>query len=119
MDFHQQVLAGSANSSALNQFSDLIKSAQAVVSQAKVIGLKYNEGLLGATRSHSHDVEEMFKAFSKTLTQAVDEKQQTMNTVKLSVTIVVVLIILLVIFQISRSINLQVSQLLLVIQRIA
>lgn len=61
----------------------------------------------------------MFKAFSKTLTQAVDEKQQTMNTVKLSVTIVVVLIILLVIFQISRSINLQVSQLLLVIQRIA
>lgn len=61
----------------------------------------------------------MFKAFSKTLTQAVDEKQQTMNTVKLSVTIVVVLIILLVIFQISRSINLQVRQLLLVIQRIA
>ncbi|EGR4176509.1 methyl-accepting chemotaxis protein [Vibrio cholerae] len=119
VDFHQQVLAGSVNSSALNQYSDLIKSAQAVVSQAKVIGLKYNEGLLGATRSHSHDVEEMFKTFSKTLTQAVDEKQQTMNTVKLSVTIVVVLVILLVIFQISRSINLQVSQLLLVIQRIA
>lgn len=43
VDFHQQVLAGSANSSALNQFSDLIKSAQAVVNQAKVIGLKYNE----------------------------------------------------------------------------
>ncbi|EGR0412760.1 methyl-accepting chemotaxis protein [Vibrio cholerae] len=119
VDFHQQVLAGSANSSALNQFSDLIKSAQAVVSQAKVIGLKYNEGLLGATRSHSQDVEEMFKAFSKTLTQAVDDKQKTMTTTKLSVTIAVVLIILLVIFQISRSINLQVSQLLLVIQRIA
>ncbi|HFG1574244.1 TPA: methyl-accepting chemotaxis protein [Vibrio cholerae] len=119
VDFHQQVLAGSANSSALNQFSDLIKSAQAVVSQAKVIGLKYNEGLLGATRSHSHDVEEMFKAFSKTLTQAVDDKQKTMTTTKLSVTIAVVLIILLVIFQISRSINLQVSRLLLVIQRIA
>lgn len=119
VDFHQQVLAGSANSSALNQFSDLIKSAQAVVNQAKVIGLKYNEGLLGSTRSHSHDVEEMFKAFSKTLTQAVDDKQKTMTTTKLSVTIAVVLIILLVIFQISRSINLQVSQLLLVIQRIA
>ncbi|OQP68997.1 methyl-accepting chemotaxis protein [Vibrio cholerae] len=119
VDFHQQVLAGSANSSALNQFSDLIKSAQAVVNQAKVIGLKYNEGLLGTTRSHSHDVEEMFKAFSKTLTQAVDDKQKTMTTTKLSVTIAVVLIILLVIFQISRSINLQVSQLLLVIQRIA
>ncbi len=117
--FHQQVLAGSANSSELNQFSDLIKSAQAVVNQAKVIGSKYNEGLLGATRSHSHDVEEMFIAFSKTLTQAVDNKQKTMTTTKLSVTIAVVLIILLVIFQISRSINLQVSQLLLVIQRIA
>lgn len=61
----------------------------------------------------------MFKAFSKTLTQAVDDKQKTMTTTKLSVTIAVVLIILLVIFQISRSINLQVSQLLLVIQRIA
>ncbi|ELJ8615331.1 methyl-accepting chemotaxis protein [Vibrio cholerae] len=119
VDFHQQVLAGSANSSAVNQFSDLIKSAQAVVNQAKVIGLKYNEGLLGATRFHSHDVEEMFKAFSKTLIQAVDDKQKTMTTTKLSVTIAVVLIILLVIFQISRSINLQVSQLLLVIQRIA
>ncbi len=61
----------------------------------------------------------MFNAFSKTLTQAVDDKQKTMTTTKLSVTIAVVLIILLVIFQISRSINLQVSQLLLVIQRIA
>ncbi|QYO71637.1 methyl-accepting chemotaxis protein [Vibrio cholerae] len=119
VDFHQQVLAGSVNSSALNQFSDLITSAQAVVSQAKVIGLKYNEGLLGATRSQSHDVEEMFKAFSKTLTQAVDDKQKTMTTTKLSVIIAVVMVILLVIFQISRSINLQVSQLLLVIQRIA
>lgn len=119
VDFHQQVLVGSVNSSALNQFSDLITSAQAVVSQAKVIGLKYNEGLLGATRSQSHDVEEMFKAFSKTLTQAVDDKQKTMTTTKLSVIIAVVMVILLVIFQISRSINLQVSQLLLVIQRIA
>lgn len=119
VDFHQQVLAGSVNSSALNQFSDLITSAQAVVSQAKVIGLKYNEGLLGATRSQSHDVEEIFKAFSKTLTQAVDDKQKTMTTTKLSVIIAVVMVILLVIFQISRSINLQVSQLLLVIQRIA
>uniref|UniRef100_UPI0013C37874 methyl-accepting chemotaxis protein n=1 Tax=Vibrio cholerae TaxID=666 RepID=UPI0013C37874 len=64
-------------------------------------------------------VVELFKAFSKTLTQAVDDKQKTMTTTKLSVTIAVVLIILLVIFQISRSINLQVSQLLLVIQRIA
>ncbi|RBM32710.1 methyl-accepting chemotaxis protein [Vibrio tarriae] len=119
VDFHQQVLAGSVNSTALNQYPELIKAAQSVVVQTKVIGLKYNEGLLGATRSQSHDVEEMFKAFSKTLMQAVDEKQQTMTTIKLSVTIAVVLIILLVIFQISRSINLQVSQLLQVIQRIA
>lgn len=119
VDFHQQVLAGSVNTTPLNQYPELIKAAQSVVVQTKVIGLKYNEGLLGATRSQSHDVEEMFKAFSKTLTQAVDEKQQTMTTIKLSVTIAVVLIILLVIFQISRSINLQVSQLLQVIQRIA
>ncbi|RBM30127.1 methyl-accepting chemotaxis protein [Vibrio tarriae] len=119
VDFHQQVLAGSVNTTPLNQYPELIKAAQSVVVQTKVIGLKYNEGLLGATRSQSHDVEEMFKAFSKTLMQAVDEKQQTMTTIKLSVTIAVVLIILLVIFQISRSINLQVSQLLQVIQRIA
>ena len=118
-DFHQQVLAGSVNAAALSQYSDLIKAAQAVVAQEKVIGLKYNEGLQGNTRAQSHDVEEMFKTFSKTLTQAVDEKQQTMGTIKLTVTVTVVLVILLGIFQISRSINMRVSQLLLVIQKIA
>ncbi|MGL4828667.1 MAG: methyl-accepting chemotaxis protein [Vibrio sp.] len=118
-DFHQQVLAGSVNAAALSQYSDLIKAAQAVVAQEKVIGLKYNEGLQGNTRAQSHDVEEMFKSFSETLTQAIDEKQQTMATVKLAVTVSVVLVILLGIFQISRSINLRVSQLLQVIQRIA
>ncbi|WP_001026253.1 methyl-accepting chemotaxis protein [Vibrio mimicus] len=118
-DFHQQVLAGSVNAAALSQYSNLIKAAQAVVTQEKVIGLKYNEGLQGNTRAQSHDVEEMFKTFSKTLTQAVDEKQQTMGTIKLTVTVTVVLVILLGIFQISRSINMRVSQLLLVIQKIA
>ncbi|HHI5409678.1 TPA: methyl-accepting chemotaxis protein [Vibrio metoecus] len=118
-DFHQQTLAGSVNSTALGQYTQLITAAQAVVDQEKVIGLKYNEGLLGSTRSQSHDVEEMFKTFSETLTKAVAEKQQSMNNVKLAITIAVVLVILLVIFQISRSINLRVSQLLLVIQRIA
>ncbi|KQA20234.1 methyl-accepting chemotaxis protein [Vibrio metoecus] len=118
-DFHQQTLAGSVNSTELGQYAQLITAAQAVVAQEKVIGLKYNEGLLGSTRSQSHDVEEMFKTFSETLTKAVDEKQQSMNNIKLAVTITVVLVILLVIFQISRSINLRVSQLLLVIQRIA
>lgn len=118
-DFHQQVLAGSVNAAALSQYSDLIKAAQAVVAQEKVIGLKYNEGLQGNTRAQSHDVEEMFKSFSETLTQTVDEKQQTMATVKLAITISVVLVILLSIFQISRSINLRVNQLLQVIQRIA
>ncbi|ENM5841130.1 methyl-accepting chemotaxis protein [Vibrio mimicus] len=118
-DFHQQVLAGSVNAAALSQYSDLVKAAQAVVAQEKVIGLKYNEGLQGNTRAQSHDVEEMFKTFSKTLTQAVDEKQQTMGTIKLTVTVTVVLVILLGIFQISRSINMRVSQLLLVIQKIA
>lgn len=118
-DFHQQTLAGSVNSTALGQYAQLITAAQAVVAQEKVIGLKYNEGLLGSTRSQSHDVEEMFKTFSETLTKAVDEKQQSMNNIKLAVTITVVLVILLVIFQISRSINLRVSQRSLVIQRIA
>ncbi|EMB49355.1 methyl-accepting chemotaxis protein [Vibrio mimicus] len=118
-DFHQQVLTGSVNAAALSQYSDLIKAAQAVVVQEKVIGLKYNEGLQGNTRAQSHDVEEMFKSFSKTLTQAVDEKQQTMGTIKLTVTVSVVLVILLGIFQISRSINMRVTQLLLVIQKIA
>ncbi|MFG0604906.1 methyl-accepting chemotaxis protein [Vibrio mimicus] len=118
-DFHQQVLAGSVNAAALSQYSDLIKAAHAVVAQEKVIGLKYNEGLQGNTRAQSHDVEEMFKSFSETLTQAIDEKQQTMATVKLAVTVSVVLVILLGIFQISHSINLRVSQLLQVIQQIA
>ncbi|MGL6171550.1 MAG: methyl-accepting chemotaxis protein [Vibrio sp.] len=118
-DFHQQLLDGTITSNAFNQYPQLINAAQAVVAQKKVIGLTYNQGLLGQARAKSHAVEERFKNFSTMLSQAVEQKQHTMKTVQITVTVGVVFAILLVIYQISRSINLQITQLLAVIQRIA
>lgn len=109
--FAQQLLPSSATS--------LASSAQAVIEQSKIVGLKYNEGLLGDTRNLSHTVEEQFKEFSAALESETQATVDQLAFLKQTVTAVVVLIIFGFIFQISRSINQQVSLLLSAIQQIA
>ncbi|WP_038176503.1 MULTISPECIES: methyl-accepting chemotaxis protein [Vibrio] len=102
-----------------NNATALIAAARSYIAQAKMIGLKYNEGLLGDTRNLSHAVEEQFKAFSEALEAQTNESSAQIATLKITVTSLVVLIIFVFIFQISRTINQQVANLLLAIQEIA
>ncbi|QTH07137.1 methyl-accepting chemotaxis protein [Vibrio fluvialis] len=103
----------------LSQYSALVQAARGVIEQEKLIGLAYNEGYLGNTRSLSHNVEEQFKTFSETLTAEVSKMRSELNVIKQIVTVIVVIVILGFIWQISRSINLQVQRLLQVMQNIA
>ncbi|MEL7290910.1 MAG: methyl-accepting chemotaxis protein [Pseudomonadota bacterium] len=119
-DFNEQVLKGDLQSELLPANSAaLLKAASAYVNQAKVVGLKYNQGLLGDTRGLSHTVEEQFKSFAATLAEQTQNSRDQLNTLKLVVTAIVVLVIFGFIFQISRSINQQVANLLHAIQEIA
>ncbi|UPQ89939.1 methyl-accepting chemotaxis protein [Vibrio sinaloensis] len=119
-DFNENILKGDFQSELLPPDSAaLLKAASAYVNQAKVVGLKYNQGLLGDTRGLSHTVEEQFKSFAATLAEQTQSSREQLNTLKLVVTAIVVLVIFGFIFQISRSINQQVANLLHAIQEIA
>ncbi len=119
--FDDEVSNGNVNQGLLSGISNsnLINAAQALVNQKKVIGLKYNEGLLGETRGLSHSVEEQFKTFSAALKEEQAIQQDSLAFIKQAVTIIVLLVIIALVFQISRSINLQVSKLSAVIKKIS
>lgn len=118
--FDEAVKAGQMiDSPVTRQYPALTKAAQAIVQQEKQIGLAYNEGFLGNTRSLSHHVEEQFKTFSETLVSEVSKMRAELDLIKQIVTALVVLIIVAFIWQISRSINVQVQRLLTVMQKIS
>ncbi|EKO3977169.1 methyl-accepting chemotaxis protein [Vibrio fluvialis] len=119
-NFDEAVKAGKMlDMPVLSQYSALVQSARGVIEQEKLIGLAYNEGYLGNTRSLSHNVEEQFKTFSETLTAEISKMRSELDVIKQIVTVIVVIVILGFIWQISRSINLQVQRLLQVMQNIA
>jgi len=119
-EFNKQVLAGKFMPEYLpSNATNLTASSQAYINQSKVIGLKYNEGLLGDTRNLSHTVEKQFKAFVQALDEQSQATKDQLATLKMVMTTLVVLIIFGFIFQISRSINQQVASLRVAIQEIA
>ncbi|CAM3790203.1 methyl-accepting chemotaxis protein [Vibrio aquimaris] len=99
--------------------SQVLSTAKDVVAQMKVIGLKYNEGLLGETRGLSHNVEKQFKTFAAALAEQSETTRKSLDAIKQGVSLAVMIFILVFIWQISRSINQQVSALLGIIQEIA
>ncbi|MFY2507090.1 methyl-accepting chemotaxis protein [Vibrio pectenicida] len=99
--------------------SQVLAAAKDLVAQKRLIGLKYNEGILGEVRGLSHSVEKQFKTFVAALTEQSEVTQKRLKTIKQSVSVVVMIFILGFIFQISRSINQQVAALLKIIQEIA
>lgn len=101
------------------QFPQLASAANAVIAQQTRIGLAYNQGLLGDTRGLSHAVEQQFAAFSQTLQTEVSKLRTKLNWIKQAITVLVILAILIFIWQISRSINLQVQRLLNIMNAIA
>ncbi|MGF1719041.1 methyl-accepting chemotaxis protein [Vibrio kyushuensis] len=120
-EFDKKLRHGEWDESLLSTINDsnFLTNAKALLAQELVIGIAYNKGLLGETRGLSHAVEEQFKQFSSTLETEVAELQDQLFLVKQSVTFAVILFIAGFIYQIARSINLQVSQLLVVIQEIS
>ncbi|ANW25863.1 MULTISPECIES: methyl-accepting chemotaxis protein [Vibrio] len=119
-EFDKNVAKGEVQAQLLpGNASQLIAAANQVVAQKKTIGLKYNEGLLGDARGLSHAVETQFKTFAAALDEQSEITRKELTLIKQGVSIAVVVFILGFIFQISRSINLQVAALLSIIQEIA
>lgn len=100
-------------------FPNLKQTALQLIEQKKIVGLQYNQGLLGEARNLSHAVETQFSSFSETLSTEVDRIQVELNYIKNGVTLLVIAFILAFILQISQSINTQVSKLLTVMQMIS
>lgn len=114
------VTAGQPISSQITQqFPQLASAANAVIAQQTRIGLAYNQGLLGDTRGQSHAVEQQLAAFSQTLQAEVSKLRTKLDWIKQAVTALVIIAILTFIWQISRSINLQVQRLLNIMNAIA
>lgn len=119
-EFNNQVQSGVLAEQLLpGNASALASAARAYIDQNKIIGLKYNEGLLGDTRNLSHTVEKQFKSFSAALAEESLATREQLAFIKQLVTALVILVIFGFIFQISRSINQQVATLLSAIQEIA
>ncbi|NOI67130.1 methyl-accepting chemotaxis protein [Vibrio sp. 99-8-1] len=109
----QRSLLAGQNSTAL------AVAAENLVKQKAMIGVSYKEGYLGQTREYSHVVEESFKSFSSALSAEVKSNQTSLQLVEQVATSSLVIIIILSVYWVSRSVNLQMSQLLSVIQEIA
>ncbi|EEX94102.1 methyl-accepting chemotaxis protein [Vibrio orientalis CIP 102891 = ATCC 33934] len=119
-EFNTQVLAGNFVPEHLPPNAErLTSSAKAYIQQNTLIGLKYNQGLLGETRNLSHTVEKQFKSFVQALDEQTQATKEQLASLKMIMTAIVVLIIFGFIFQISRTINQQVASLLSAIQEIA
>ncbi len=118
--FDKNVLSGAIMPQGeIASMSELIAAAKAVTQQEQIIGLKYNEGLLGNTRNLSHNVEEQFKTFSETLTKAVENRRAEIDMIENGITVFVIIVIVALIFQISRTINVRVNRMLTVIHNIS
>lgn len=119
--FDNAVKAGQFDTRLLNGLyvPELIKIARQVAEQKQVIGTAYNKGLLGQTRTLSHAVEEQFSAFSATIESAATQREEKMSTIKQVITALVLMVIFALIWQISRSINVRVSSLLMTIKSIS
>ncbi|ACY53188.1 MULTISPECIES: methyl-accepting chemotaxis protein [Vibrio diabolicus subgroup] len=128
---HQQLLALVRFDSAIKsgQFNsdllvglyapELIKTGKLVAAQKQVVGVAYDQGLLGETRALSHAVEEQFETFSTALSSAAAKRDEQMSTIKQVITALILGVIFALIWQISRSINTRVNSLLGTIRSIS
>ncbi|CCO49849.1 putative Methyl-accepting chemotaxis protein [Vibrio nigripulchritudo SOn1] len=119
--FHESVLQGNYDPTLLGNLgnAELKSTAQNVVKQLEVIGLKYNVGMLGGVRGASHKIEKQFKASAEILQTGVSKYEEQIVTIKWGITLVVIIIIITVVAQISVSINSMMNKLLTTIQEIS
>ncbi len=121
IEFDNAVKSGQFDSNLLSGINapELLNIGEQIAHQKQLIGVAYNKGLLGETRSLSHTVEEQFDTFSSMLTQAAIQREDQMATIKQVITALVLIVIFALIWQISRSINVRVSSLLTTIKSIS
>ncbi|EKL5296000.1 methyl-accepting chemotaxis protein [Vibrio parahaemolyticus] len=98
---------------------ELLESAKQLAAQKQAIGVAYNKGLLGETRTLSHAVEEQFEAFSSSIDSAATQRDEKMASIKQAITAFILVVIFALIWQISRSINVRVGSLLATIKNIS
>lgn len=99
--------------------ASVLETAQQLFAQKTVVGLEYNQGLMGEARAASRTVEKQFKDFSQTLNTETKAEIKQLTMIKNSLSIIVSAIIILFIAQIARSIMTKIDALLRVIRDIA
>ncbi|WP_114764671.1 methyl-accepting chemotaxis protein [Vibrio rhodolitus] len=97
----------------------IVDAAKRLFDQKKVIGLRYDQGLLGEARQASHAVEKQFSQFSQSLNQQANDEIKQLAIIKNSLSGVVAIIIIVLIAQIARSIMSKIESLLRVIRDIS
>ncbi|WP_253651004.1 MULTISPECIES: methyl-accepting chemotaxis protein [unclassified Vibrio] len=119
--FDSAVKSGQFNSDLLVGLyaPEIIKTGKLVAAQKQVVGVAYDQGLLGETRALSHAVEEQFETFSTALSSAAAKRDEQMSTIKQVITALILGVIFALIWQISRSINTRVNSLLGTIRSIS
>ncbi|MCE9829001.1 methyl-accepting chemotaxis protein [Vibrio diabolicus] len=119
--FDSAVKSGQFNSDLLVGLyaPELTKTGKLVATQKQVVGVAYDQGLLGETRALSHAVEEQFETFSIALSSAAAKRDEQMSTIKQVITALILGVIFALIWQISRSINTRVNSLLGTIRNIS
>ncbi|MCS0416522.1 methyl-accepting chemotaxis protein [Vibrio diabolicus] len=119
--FDSAVKSGQFNSDLLVGLyaPELIKTGKLVAAQKQVVGVAYDQGLLGETRALSHAVEEQFETFSTALSYAAAKRDEQMSIIKQVITALILGVIFALIWQISRSINTRVNSLLGTIRSIS
>ncbi|HHF3073032.1 MULTISPECIES: methyl-accepting chemotaxis protein [Vibrio] len=119
--FDSAVKSGQFNSDLLVGLyaPELIKTGKLVAAQKQVVGVAYDQGLLGETRALSHAVEEQFETFSTALSSAAAKRNEQMSTINQVITALILGVIFALIWQISRSINTRVNSLLGTIRSIS
>ena len=119
--FDSAVKSGQLNSDLLVGLyaPELIKTGKLVAAQKQVVGVAYDQGLLGETRALSHAVEEQFETFSTALSSAAAKRNEQMSTINQVITALILGVIFALIWQISRSINTRVNSLLGTIRSIS
>ncbi|WP_282175102.1 methyl-accepting chemotaxis protein [Vibrio diabolicus] len=119
--FDSAVKSGQFNSDLLVGLyaPELTKTGKLVATQKQVVGVAYDQGLLGETRALSHAVEEQFETFSTALSSAAAKRDEQVSTIKQVITALILVVIFALIWQISRSINTRVNSLLGTIRSIS
>ncbi|GMQ48831.1 methyl-accepting chemotaxis protein [Vibrio sp. 10N] len=105
VELERAVVSGSELSIAQTGFTTLDRLSQEVLAQRSVIGFKYNQGLLGETRSRSHSIESDFEAFNHTVHNALDKALATLTTIKWLISGGLIFAIVSLILVILRSIS--------------